>query len=135
MRLNPHVGPVEKPEPRKKAAKQLQRGKPLKAKPRSKGNRGELAVREILRDHGYTSARRNFQSGGQGGGDLIEHIPGVHIEVKHQETTKIWEWIGQAKADARPTDIPAVIFRRNRSEWMACIPFEDLLGLIEEARS
>lgn len=113
----------------------LKRNKPLRAKPRSKGSRGELAVREILRDHGYTSTRRNFQSGGQGGGDLIEAIPGVHVEVKHQETTKIWEWIAQANADARPTDIPAVIFRRNRSGWMCVIPFEDFLGLLEEARS
>ncbi len=116
-------------------SRQMGRNGPLRAKPRSKGNRAELEVREILRDHGYTSTRRNFQSGGQGGGDLIEGIPGVHLEIKHQETTKIWEWIAQAQADACPTDTPAVIFRRNRSDWYACIPFEDLLGLLEEARA
>ncbi len=114
--------------------KQLQRGKPLKARPRSKGSRAELEVREILRDHGYTTARRNFQSGGQGGGDLIEGIPGVHLEIKHHERTAIWEWIAQAEADARPTDTPAVVFRRNRSGWYACIPFSDLLGLLKESQ-
>ncbi len=118
----------------KKRAAGLKRNKPLKAKPRSKGNRAELEVREILRDHGYTSARRNFQSGGQGGGDLIEAIEGVHLEIKHREKTAIWEWLAQAEGDARPTDTPAVIFRRNRSGWYACIPFEDFLGLLEEAR-
>ncbi len=113
----------------------LKRHKPLKAKPRSKGNRGELAVREILRDRGYTSTRRNFQSGGQGGGDLIEGIPGVHLEVKHQERLAIWDYIEQAKADARPTDIPAVVFRSNRRDWHVAIPFEDFLRLVEEARA
>jgi Holliday junction resolvase len=109
----------------------LVRRTPLKAKPRSKGNRAELEVREILRDHGYKSARRNFQSGGQGGGDLIEGIPGVHVEIKHHERTSIWDWVRQARKDARPTDIPAVIFRCNREGWQVCIPFEDFLGLCE----
>jgi hypothetical protein len=92
-------------------------------------------LREILRDNGYLSARRNFQSGGQGGGDLIEAISGVHIEVKHRERTAIWEWIEQAENDAKPTDTPAVIFRRNRSDWYVCIPLKDFLGLLEKARA
>ncbi len=113
----------------------LARRKPIKAKPRSKGNRAELEVREILRDHGYTSARRNFQSGGQGGGDLIEGIPGVHLEIKHHERWALPQWLAQAEADARPTDIPTVVFRSNLQPWRVCIPFEDFLGLLEEARS
>lgn len=113
----------------------LVRRTPLKAKPRSKGNRAELALREVLRDAGYTTARRNFQSGGQGGGDLIDAIPGVHVECKHQETLRLWQWIAQAENEARPTDIPAVIFKRNRSQFYACIPLTDFLGLLEEARS
>jgi len=32
---------------------------------------------------------------------------------------------------ARPTDTPIVAFRRNRSEWLAVLPLEDLLSLLE----
>lgn len=103
------------------------------AKPRSKGNRAELELREILRSAGYLTARRNFQSGGQGGGDLVDAIPEVHIECKHQEKTKIWEWLAQAETDARPSDIPAVIFRRNRSQFYACISLNDFLGILKAA--
>jgi hypothetical protein len=113
--------PVEKKPPRT-----------LKAKPRSKGNRAEREVIDILRAHGY-QARRNFQSGGQGGGDILGGPDGFHLEVKHRETTKIWDWITQAEDERRATQTPLVIFRRNGAQWMCCLPFEDILGLIEAA--
>ena len=112
---------------------ELRRRKPLRAKPRSKGNRAEREVIDILAEHGY-AARRNFQSGGQGGGDIIGGPEGFHLEVKHRERASIWEWLEQADSERRPTETPAVIFRRNRSAWYAAIPLEDLLGLIEAAR-
>ena len=109
----------------------LQRRTPLRAKPRSKGNRAEREIIDILHARGWTGAYRNFQSGGQGGGDVIGGPVGVHIEVKHQERCTIWEWIAQAEGDARPTDIPAVVFRRNRCGWYACVPLDELLALLQ----
>lgn len=108
----------------------LERRTPLRAKPRSKGNRAELEVITILKAHGWTGARRNWQSGGQGGGDIIGGPEGCNVEVKHQEACRIWEWIAQSAGDARPTDIPLVVFRRNRSGWYACLPLEELLPLL-----
>ncbi len=112
--------------------RQMQRGKPLRAKPRSKGNRSELEVIEILKAHGYP-AYRNWQSGGQGGNDVLG-LPGFGVEVKNQQRLNIWAAIAQCKDAASPTDIAAVVFRRNNHEWMAAIPFEDLLGLIEASQ-
>jgi hypothetical protein len=108
----------------------LERRKPLRAQPRSKGNRAEREVIDILRAHGWTGARRNFQSGGQGGGDVIGGPDGFNVEVKHRERCSIWEWIAQSEADARPTETGLVVFRRNRSPWYACLPLEELLALI-----
>ena len=108
----------------------FERRTPLKAKPRSKGNRAELAVLNILKAFGWTGARRNWMSGGQGGGDIIGGPADVHIEVKHHERCSIWEWIAQAESEARPTDVPCVVFRRNRSGWYACVPFEEYLTLV-----
>lgn len=109
----------------------LERRAPLRAKPRAKGNRAELEVINILKAAGWKGAYRNFQSGGQGGGDVIGGPAGVHLEVKHRERAAIWEWIAQAEADARPTDIPAVVFRRNRSSWYATVPLDELLALLK----
>lgn len=109
----------------------LQRRKPLRAKPRAKGNRGELAVIELLHRFGWTRARRNWMSGGKGGGDIIEGPADLHIEVKHRERSAIWEWIEQAQAEARPTDTPAVFFRRNKTpQWYVAVPADDYLELI-----
>jgi hypothetical protein len=110
----------------------LQRKTPLRAQPRSKGNRAEREVIDILHRFGWKTARRNFQSGGQGGGDIIEGPPDVHLEVKHRERLALWEWIGQAEGEARPTDTACVVFRRNRSQWYACVPFEAFLSLLKD---
>lgn len=108
----------------------LQRRTPLRAQPRSKGNRAEREIIDLLRALGWTGARRNFQSGGQGGGDVIGGPADVHLEVKHRERAEIWTWIQQAEDEARPTDLPLVAFRRNRSQWYAAVPLEELLALL-----
>lgn len=108
----------------------LQRRTPLRAQPRSKGNRAEREIIDLLHRFGWTGARRNFQSGGQGGGDIIGGPADVHIEVKHHERCSIWEWIAQAEGEARPTDAPAVFFRRNRSGWKVCVDADEYLALL-----
>jgi hypothetical protein len=104
----------------------------LRAKPRAKGNRGELEVINLLKKWGWTTARRNWQSGGQGGGDIVEGIPDVSIEVKRAEACRIWDWLAQCHAAAKPTDMPLLAFRRNNSQWYAAVPLEDLLDLLRE---
>ena len=108
----------------------LERRKPLRAQPRSKGNRAEREIIDMLHRFGWKGARRNFQSGGQGGGDVINGPTDVHIEVKHREACRIWQWIEQAQSEARPTDTPAVFFRRNRSTWWVCVPADSYLSLL-----
>ena len=112
----------------------LKRRVPISKKGRKgKGAIGENEVRDILIAHGYLGCRRNFASGGYGGGDLIG-VPGYSIEVKRHETTKPWEWYEQAKEAASPTETPVVAFRRSRSPWMALLSLEDLLGLMEASQ-
>ena len=106
--------------------------KPLRAKPRSKGNRAEREIIDALHAAGWRYARRNFQSGGQGGGDIINGPTDWHLEVKHRERAAIWEWIAQAEDERRPTDSPAVIFRRNLQGWYAAIPLDDFLELLAD---
>lgn len=103
---------------------------PLRAKPRSKGNRGEAEIVDILKGYGWP-AYRNFMSGGYGGSDIVGGPPGTALEVKRCEAVRIWEWLEQAQLAAKPTDTPIVIFRRNRSRWYACLPLDDCLELLK----
>jgi hypothetical protein len=111
----------------------LKRRTPLVRRPKAKGNRYEKVVRDQLREAGYVNTKRNLQSGGQGGGDLIESIPGYSIECKAQERLNIWKALEQAENAGKPTDTPLVIFKRNRSISYACLPLEDFLALVEAA--
>lgn len=100
---------------------------------RTKGAQGERELVDILRARGFRNVRRNFGSGSQGGGDLTG-LPGFHVESKRRERCEIWKWIEQAAREAQ-SDVPLVAFRRSRSPWMACLPLDDLLDLVLEARS
>jgi len=82
-------------------------------------------VVDILRGCGWRDAKRNWQSGGQGGGDIIEGPADVHFEVKWHERCDIWSWIRQAEGEARPTDIPVVVLRDNAHPWWCVMPADE----------
>jgi hypothetical protein len=109
----------------------LTRRKPLRAQPRGKGNRGEREIVDMLHARGWVHARRNWMSGGAGGGDIIEGPPGTSIEVKYCEAARIWDWLTQAESAARPTDLPLLFFRRNRSRWYVALDADELLALLQ----
>ena len=109
----------------------LRRRTPLRAQPRAKGNRGELAVRNMCRDHGWPRTKRNWQSGGQGGGDLIDGPADVHLEVKWCERCELRDWLRQAEGEARPTDIPVVALRDNQHAWTAVLPADEWAALAQ----
>lgn len=87
---------------------------------RQKGKRGELEVAAILREHGFTAARRGVQySGANGDADVIG-VPGVHIEVKRYKTIskgQLEKALEQAKRDARTDEVPVVLYREDGKEW------------------
>jgi hypothetical protein len=55
---------------------------------------------------------------------------GCHWQIKRQERTEIWAWIAQAEAEAPPTELPIVAFRRNRSKWYCVIDADELVTLL-----
>lgn len=99
---------------------------------KQKGKRGELEVARILREHGFTEARRTAQfCGNTGQADDVIGLDGFHIEVKRCETTKIWDWIHQAKNDCNGMKIPIVVFRKSREDWQVTLDFETFLELLK----
>ncbi len=109
----------------------LARRTSLARKPKAKGNRYELRIRERLREAGWGSSKRNLQSGGQGGGDVIEAIPGYSIECKNVESLNIWKALEQSEAAGSPTDTPIVIFKRNGTRDYVALPLDDFIPLVQ----
>jgi len=105
---------------------------------RDKGARGEREVLEIYREHGFAGTR-GFQSGGQGGGDLVGTMPDIP-EVKFVETLRFWDHVSQA-SDA-VTAIGGIgqavgwclWIRKSRKPWTVTIPAERYMQLLEIER-
>lgn len=99
---------------------------------REKGKRGEREVASILREHGYSGARRGVQySGGPDSPDVVG-IPGIHFEVKRVEKLDLRSAMAQSIHDAEEREIPVVVHRRSREQWYITLSFEDFLELLEK---
>lgn len=97
---------------------------------REKGKRGERELAKILREHGYENARRAQQfRGTEGDADVIDALPGIHIECKRVEALNIDAALEQAVRDAREGEIPAVFHRRNNKPWKVTVTLEDFLRI------
>lgn len=95
---------------------------------RNKGKRGEREIAAKLRDAGY-SARRSQQFCGVNGDADVVGLPGIHIEVKRTERAMLYDWMAQAKADAREGERPVIFHRRNDHKWLAIMDMDDWIEI------
>jgi len=96
---------------------------------RRKGKRGELEAAEALKTLGI-KARRAVQYCGRGcTADLITDWP-IHFEVKRQERLNPYEAIEQAANDSNG-NVPAVLWRRNRRDWLLILRLDDIPRFVE----
>lgn len=96
---------------------------------RRKGKTGELELVRKLREYGWDCHRGQQYSGANGDADVVG-IPGVHIECKRRNRLDPYEYIAQARHDARKGELPIVFMRRDRSEWLALMDFDTAMQLI-----
>jgi len=100
---------------------------------RSKGKRGELQFRDVLKRAGF-EARRGQQYAGSAEGespDVVHNIPGVHIEVKWVERLNLATAMAQAKLDCGGK-VPVVAHKRNGGEWLVTLPATALVEWWQE---
>lgn len=99
-----------------------------------KGTAGELEVVHAYRAAGFGAARVPMSGAGHLRGDVkVGGGLGLHLEVKRCERAEIWSWLAQAAADASPGEIPALHFRRSRSDWHVAVPLDAWLILLRLA--
>lgn len=108
--------------------------KPQSAK--AKGRRLQKDVRDQLLSNAPTLEPDDIRSTsmGAGGEDLLlspaarRKYP-FSFECKNTERLNIWDAIGQAEANAGQ-HVPAVVFKRNKSQIYVALPFSAFLNLV-----
>ena len=93
-----------------------------------KGGVGERELAAILRDYGYDAHRGQQFQGGPDSPDVVG-LPGIHIEVKRQESLNIYKAMEQAIRDSAGQRIPAVFHRRNRDYWKVTLKLDDFMEI------
>ena len=100
---------------------------------RQKGAAGERELAAFLVERGFEARRGQQFHGGGDSPDVVTNIPGVHFECKRVEKGNLYDWLAQAERDVGGPEgekIPVVAHRRNKKEWVAILPLDDLLTLL-----
>lgn len=98
---------------------------------REKGKRYERYVASQFRAEGYDARRGQQYCGLQGDADVVG-VPHLHVECKHQERMQLYDWIAQAKRDARDGELPVVIHKKNHCSDLVTMEFRDWIELYRE---
>lgn len=100
---------------------------------RDKGKRGELLLRDVLREHGWAKAERGQQRhGGPDSPDVRGGPKGFHFECKFVQALNVRKALEQAVDEAPPGDVAIVAHKREREGWTATLGLDDLLTLLRE---
>lgn len=98
---------------------------------RNKGKRGELEAAKAVAEALGVAARRGQQFSGLEGEDIVTDLDGVHFEVKRTERLNLYAAMEQATLDAGTADVPVVLHRKNKQQWVAIVPLDQLAQLAE----
>ena len=100
---------------------------------RDKGKRFERELASAFRDYGYDARRTSQYCGQTGDAADVVGLPGIHVEAKHVEQFRIYDWMAQAVHDAEKSgDKPVVFYRKNRCETLVTMRLADFMDLYKE---
>lgn len=102
---------------------------------KQKGARFERLLASRFREYGYDARRTAQYCGNTGDASDVVGLPGLHIEAKHQERMQLYEWMSQAKRDAKAGGkgyLPAVFHKKNNADILVTMTFEDFMNLYVE---
>lgn len=100
---------------------------------KQKGARFERHLAGKFREYGYEARRTAQYCGNTGDASDVVGLPGIHIEAKHQETMRLYEWMSQAKRDAEGTGrLPVVFHKKNNAEILVTMTLEDWMNIYRE---
>lgn len=99
---------------------------------KAKGARFERHLASKFREYGYDCRRGQQYCGANGDADVVG-LRGIHIEAKHQEQMRLYEWMSQAVRDADGKgNLPAVFHKKNNADILVTMRLEDWMNLYRE---
>lgn len=97
---------------------------------KQKGARFERELAKILTEQGYVARRTAQYCGKTGDAADVVGLDGIHIEAKHCETMRLYDWMGQAVRDsAGGANLPAVFHKKNRADILVTMRMKDFMEL------
>lgn len=81
---------------------------------------------------GYDTHRSAQYCGNSGEAADVVGLPLIHIEAKHQETMRLYEWMAQAIRDSEGNGrIPTVFHKKNRADILVTMRLDDWMKLYD----
>ncbi len=99
---------------------------------KQKGARFERQLASKLREFGYEARRTAQYCGNTGDAADLVGLPGLHIEAKHQETMRLYDWMAQAERDAKGKRLPAVFHKKNNAPILVTMKLDDFMKIYRE---
>ena len=100
---------------------------------KQKGARFERHLASLFREYGYDARRTAQYCGNTGDASDVVGLPGLHIEAKHQEQMRLYEWMSQAKRDSEGTGkLPVVFHKKNNAEILVTMTLNNWFNLYRE---
>lgn len=99
---------------------------------KQKGARGERELAKVLRAHGFKTRRGQQYCGANGDADVVG-LPNIHIECKRVERLNLYDAIAQAKSDAKQDEIPVVMHRKDKCDWLVTMSLDDFMKIYKES--
>lgn len=97
---------------------------------KDKGARFERLLASKFREYGYEARRTAQYCGNTGDASDVIGLPNIHIEAKHQEKMKLYDWMEQAIRDSKKNKrIPTVFHKKNNSEILVTMRFDDWMEM------
>lgn len=104
-----------------------------KVNSRQKGARFERQLAGMFRDYGYPARRTAQYCGNTGDASDVVGLPGIHVEAKHVEQMRLYDWMEQAERDSKGTgQLPAVFHKKNHAEVLVTMRLDDWIRLYRE---
>lgn len=102
---------------------------------RDKGKRFERALASRFREYGYDARRTAQYCGSSGDAADVCGLPGLHVEAKHVEAMRLYEWMAQAVRDAEAGgkgNLPAVFHKKNNADILVTLRLDDFMTIYRE---
>lgn len=100
---------------------------------KQKGARFERLLASKFRDQGYEARRTAQYCGNTGDAADVIGLPGIHVEAKHQEQMRLYEWMSQAVRDSKGSyRLPAVFHKKNNADILVTMRLEDWFTIYHE---